>query len=104
MHTQQGHQLILMNMRILMVLNIQTLNQLLRNNFSEASRSQQLPAQVGLRHLDWPQAAAGHIQVVGRPEDQNLWPQAKPQAASGLRTRRSSLRPQANMLLNTAAN
>ena len=79
-----------------MVLNIQTLNQLLRK-FSEASHSQQLPAQVGLRHLDWPQAAAGHIQVVGRPEDQNLWPQAKPQAASGLRTRRSSLRPQANI-------
>ena len=63
--------------------------------FSEASRRRQLPAQVGLRHLDLPQSAAGHIQVVGRPEDQNLGPQAKPQPASGLRTRRSSLRLQA---------
>ena len=79
-----------------MVLNNQNLKQLLRK-FSEASHSQQLPVQVGLRHLDWPQAAAGRIQVVGRQEDLNLWHQAKPQPASGLRTRRSSLRPQANL-------
>ena len=69
----------------------------LAKDFSEASHSQQLPVQVGLRHLDWPQAAAGRIQVVGRQEDRNLWHQAKPQPASGLRTRRRSLRPQASL-------
>ena len=79
-----------------MVLNNQQLKQLLRK-FSEASHSQQLPAQVGLRHLDLASSISGRIQVVGRPEDQNLWPQAKPQPASGLRTRRSSLRPQADL-------